>query len=60
MIMAEVKVNDDKPWETRLYNCNTLQFRAMAQRRFVAIGRQIEFPAEEIISTLRKNLGWDK
>jgi hypothetical protein len=58
--MAEIKVNDNSEWETRLFNCNTAQFRAMANRRFVAIGKQIEIPVEALINMLRKNIGWDK
>ena len=56
MILAEIKIKDQDPWEYRLYNCSLSSFRAMANRRYVAIGRVAEIG--NIAKVMACNLGW--
>mgnify|MGYP007124354798 CR=1 FL=1 len=56
MILAEVKVKDEDAWDYRLYNCSLSSFRAMANRRYVAVGRVAEI--ENIARDIACNLGW--
>ena len=60
MILAEIKVNDDDEWQTKLYNCSWSQFRSMADRRFVAVGKTLELPTDAIIDMIRRRAGWNE
>jgi hypothetical protein len=58
VILAEIKVNDGEEWQTKLYNCSYSQFRSMANKRFVAVGKTLELPTGTIIDFLRERAGW--
>ena len=60
MIMAEVRIDDESPWDTKLFNCSHKQFSAMANRRYVAVGKTLEIPTGTIIQYLRKIAGWNE
>jgi uncharacterized spore protein YtfJ len=60
MILAEVKINDGEEFITKLFATSMTLFQKMADKRYVAVGRTIEFDEKVIIDSLRKTVGWEK
>lgn len=56
MVLAEVKREDDSEWEVKLFNMSLSQFRSMANKRYVAIGRIMNI--EDVAYVLARSYGW--
>ena len=57
MILAQVRVKDGEPFQNRLFNCSIAQFRVMADKRYVAVGKTIILL--DIADFLARQFGWE-
>lgn len=52
MILAEVKRNDEEEFYFKLFNGSIAQFRAVAERRYIKLGRIVQISDSLIIEIL--------